>query len=236
MKRKRNRIERTRDHPCARPGRLERRRQRRAASSLAVQTDGHPARLADALDELACPGRIEGPRRVVDEDARGAELPEVIGPLEQDVRVAPQARAVHEPDSKLFPRCADRLCRLLEIRKVVQRVVDPEDVDAALGRAGHEAGDEISGERTGADEQPPSQRHAERRRAARADGADPLPGALHSPAHRRVEAASARHLEVREAGRVEDLRELEDPRGLHPLRERLLREEPDAGVDEGGHG
>jgi hypothetical protein len=50
---------------------------------------------------------------------------------------------VHEPYGKLFFRCSNRLGSLPKVRKVVQRIVEPEDVDAAGGCAPDETPDEI---------------------------------------------------------------------------------------------
>ena len=69
VERQRDRVERARDHRrTARAASIER-RERRAAGSLAVQADGQPARLADALDELARLAGVERPGGIVDEDA-----------------------------------------------------------------------------------------------------------------------------------------------------------------------
>ena len=70
---------------------------------------------------------------------------------------------------------------------------------------------------------------------ARLERADPLPRALDAAAHRRVEDAPARDLEVGEAGAVEDLRERDELGGRHPARERLLPEQADRRVDELRH-
>src|SRR3954470_12855677 len=196
---------------------------------------GQAAGLADSLDELASLRRVEGTRWVVDQHPRGTEVVQMMGPVEQDFRLPAEARAVHEPDRQLLAGLADRLRGFPEVREVVQRIVDPEDVDPALGRARDEAADEIARERTGADEQTAAERHPERSGTAGLDGADALPGAFHSARDGRVEATAARDLEVRESGAVENLGELENARGLHSLGERLLREKPDAGVDESRH-
>ena len=85
------------------------------------------------------------------------------------------------------------------------------------------------------DQHAAAQGDAERRLAACPNRPNPLPRALDAAAHRGVEATAARDLQVGKARAVQDLGKLEHARGLHLLRERFLREEPDAGVDEGGH-
>src|SRR6185503_7076357 len=104
-----------------------------------------------------------------------------------------------------------------------------------VGGARYEATHDDRVDALRADEEPAAQREPERRRRARVDRTDPLPGALDAPPHRRVEDAAARDLEAGEPGAVEDLRDAEDvTRGDAPG-ERLLRQEPDRGVVELRH-
>ena len=84
-------------------------------------------------------------------------------------------------------------------------------------------------------EEPAAERQAERRRRARVDRADALPRALDGEPDGRVEHAAAGDLEVREAGRVEDLGDAEHLTGRELARERILREQADGGVDDLGH-
>ena len=98
------------------------------------------------------------------------------------------------------------LACLDEVRDVVQRVVEPEDVDAVLGRSRDEAPDEVAADRPRADEEAAAERERERSliapggRGSASTGSDPA-------AHGRVEDAPARDLEVGGAGAVEDLRQ-----------------------------
>ena len=84
-------------------------------------------------------------------------------------------------------------------------------------------------------EEPAAERQAERRRRARVDRADPLPRALDGEPDGRVEHAAARDLEVREAGRVEDLGDPQHLAGRELAGERILREQANGGVDDLGH-
>ena len=136
---------------------------------------------------------------------------------------------------ELLAGAGDRLARLAQVGDVVQRVVQPEDVDAVLGRRGDEAPHEVGADRPRADEEAAAEREPERRRRARLERADPLPGALDAAPHGRVEDAAARDLEAGEAGAVEDLGEAEDLGGRHAPRERLLREQPNGRVDQARH-
>ncbi len=129
----------------------------------------------------------------------------------------------------------DRLACLLEVRDVVEWVVQAKDVDAVLRRAGDEAPDDVLRDGLRADEEATTEREAERRRGARVDRTDPLPGALDGAAHGRVEDAAARDLEVGEAGLVEDLGDPEDVTRGYLARQGLLRQQSDRRVDEFRH-
>ncbi len=132
-------------------------------------------------------------------------------------------------------RARDRVARLAEIRDVVQRVVEPEDLDAVLGRARDEAGDDVAADRLRPDEEASAERDPERRRDTRLDRADPLPGRPGTPADGRVEHAAARDLETREPGLVEDLGNTQDLGARQGACEGLLREEANRRVDELRH-
>ena len=103
--------------------------------------------------------------------------------------------------------------------------MEAEDVDPAVGRTGDEALREIDVDRPRADEKAAAQGHRQRGLRARSDCADALPRALHATPHSGVEAAAARDLEVREAGRVEDLGQPELLGGGELPCERLLAEQ-----------
>ena len=171
----------------------------------------------------------------MEEDAHGAELGQHPRALDQRLDLAGAAGAVDEAGLEVALRGDDRLGRLAEVRDVVQRVVEPEDVDAVLGGGGDEAAREVGVDGPRADEEAAAQREPERRLDARLERADPLPRALDAALDRRVEAAAARDLEVREAGAVEDLREPQLLGGGNPPRERLLPEQADGRVGERRH-
>ena len=114
--------------------------------------------------------------------------------------------------------------------------MEPEDVDPVLGRRGDEPARKVGVHRPRADEETAAEREPERRRRARLQRADPLPRALDAALDGRVEAAAARDLEVREAGLVEDLGELELVGRRHPPGERLLSEQANGRVGERWHG
>ncbi len=113
--------------------------------------------------------------------------------------------------------------------------MEPEDVDAVLGRRGDEAAGEVGVDRPRADEEAAAEREPERRLDARLERADPLPRALDAALDGRVEAAAARDLEVREAGLVEDLGEPELLGGGDASGERLLPEQANRRVGERRH-
>ena len=102
--------------------------------------------------------------------------------------ISPRVPArVDEPDMELLARVRDRLARLAEVGDVVERVVQAEDVDAVVGRAGDEAADDVGRDRLRADEEAPAQGDPERRRRAGVERADALPRALDAPTHGGVE-------------------------------------------------
>ena len=227
----RNRIDGAGNDVRLRSCSLDRGGKRRSCRSLAVETDRQTARLADPPDENARATRIEGAGRVVHQCPRSAELVQVMSALEEDVAFVPRAGAVHEPDCKLFPGAANGLGSVHEVFEVVQRVVDPENVDAALGSAVDEAPNEISRDGPRPDQEPPAKRNPERCLTPRFQSSDSLPGAFDPAAHGRVEAAAAGDLQVREPSTVEDVGELQEAGCLDTAREWLLRKEADRRVD-----
>ncbi len=236
MERERERVDGRRDDVRADARRDERVRERRSSGRLDVEPDRKAARLLQALDELLRDVREERAGRVVDEHARGAEVAESPRLLDERVGLAGAPRAVDEPDVELAARADDRLAGLAQVRDVVQRVVQPEDLDPVLGRARDEPAHDVGRDRLRADEEPPAERDPERRRRARVDRADPLPRALDPAPDGSVEDTAARDLEAAEAGAVEDLRDPQHLTGRHHARERLLREQPDRRVVELRHG
>src|SRR5437667_295018 len=78
--------------------------------------------------------RLERARRVVKENAHRPELGQLPRLLDEILGLAGVARPVDEAGVELSLRARDRLARLPQVGDVVERVVQPEDVDAALGR------------------------------------------------------------------------------------------------------
>ena len=232
--RQRDRVDRRRDQVRARARGLDRRCERVAARALRVEADRQPGDVAQLGDELARTVRLQQRRRVVQQDARRAQLGQPLRCVDERlVAAAP----VEEPRLELAARRDDRLGGLAQVVDVVQRIVQPEDLDAALGGARDEAPGEVAADRPRADEEAPAHSERERRRAcARLERANALPGALDAAAHRRVEDAAAGDLEVREACAVEDLGEAQEVRRRHQAGERLLAEDADRRVDEARHG
>jgi hypothetical protein len=124
---------------------------------------------------------------------------------------------------------------LPEVRDVVQRVVQAEDVDPVLRGARHETADDVAADRARPDEEAAAERDPEgvetRDLMARIRS--------HGLSTRRpnggVEHPSARDLEARESRAVEDLRHAEHLRRRELASERLLREQADRRVDELRH-
>ena len=235
MENERNRIDRAGDQVDTGSGRFDRGCERAPPGPLAVEADGKATLLANRLDQLADSVRLEGAGRVVHQHSCSAQLGEPLRLRDERVRLAGRARAVDETRVELTLGGGDRLARLAQVRDVVERIVQPEDVDAALGGRGDEAPHEVRSDRPRADQEAAAQRERKRRRRPGAKRADPLPGALDPALHGGVEAATAGDLEVREACRVEELGETQLRRGRHDAGEGLLPEQPDGRVDERRH-
>ena len=236
VQRQREREHRARDQLRAGARCCDRRRERASAGALDVDPDRQAARLGKRRDELGGAVRLQRSGGIVQEHANGAEIRQHPRTLDEGVDLPGAAGAVDEPGLEVPLGRDDRLGGLAEVRDVVQRVVEAEDVDAVLGRRGDEAPGEVRVDGTRADEEAPAERQAEGRLHASLEGADPLPGALDAALDGRVEAAAARDLEVGEAGAVEDLGELELVGGRHAARKRLLPEQANGRVGERRHG
>ena len=206
-----------------------------AARALAVEADRQPGGLGDARDELARLVRLQAARRVVDQSACRVQVGELAGLLDERVGGALSARAVDEPRVELLAGADDRLAGLAQVRDVVERVVQAEDVDPVLRRGGDEAADEVAADRARADEEAAAEREPERRRRPALERADALPRALDAAAHGGVEDAAAGDLEARESRLVEHLGERQQLGGRDLPRERFLREQADSGVYEPRH-
>ena len=196
---------------------------------------GRPLSFGERRHELVRPRSLEGPGRVVEEDARGAEVGKLLGLLEHLLRLAALPRAVDEARVELAVGRGDRLARLAQVLDVVQRVVQAEDVDAALRRARDEPAREITSDRTRADEKAAAQRHSERGLRPCLEGPNPLPGALDPAPYCAIEDPAAGHLERRKPGPVEELGELEEVGSRHAPGQRLLAEQANSRIDERRH-
>ena len=236
VERERERIDGGCDEVRARVDGGERRCEPDARRALDVEAHREPARLPDPRHEVLRPVRDERARRVVHEDPRRAELGQLPRPLDQRVGLAGAARAVHEPGVEGAAGTRDRGARLAQVRDVVERVVETKDVDAVLRRARDEAAHDVAADGPRADEEATAQGDSERSRDAALDRADPLPRALDATAHGGVEHTAARDLQAGEPGSVEDLGDAQHLGRRQLARERLLREQPDGGVDELRHG
>src|SRR5919197_705439 len=213
----------------------ERLGERLARGALAVDAHRQAGRLAQTADELARAMRLQRAGRIVEQYARGTEVRELSRLLHERIGLAGPSRAVDEAGLELAAGRSDGVGGLAQVRDVVERIVETENVDAVRGRRGDEAADEVLVNRTRADEETPAQGEAERRLHARLERADPLPRALDTAADGALEAAAARDLEIGEAGPIEDLGDAQLLSGGEPARERLLSEQPDGCVRQARH-
>src|SRR5206468_1741419 len=158
-----------------------------------------PGLLANRLYELVRPVRLQRAGRIVEKDAGRTEVWKLACLLDEHVRLPCVAGAVDEPGVELTAGRGDRLGCLTQVRDVVQRVVQTEDLDAVLGRRRDETAHEIGPDGPRADEKATAQRQSQRRLRPGLERADPLPGALHSAPHGAVEHAAPRNLQACEA-------------------------------------
>ena len=148
-----DRIERAGNEIGTRADGFQRSREGVARGTLAVETDGQAARLPQRADQLMGAVRLERARRIVEKDPNGPQLRELLRLFDEVLRFAGVARAVDQAGIELALRSGDRLAGLPKVGDVVQRVMQPEDVDPALGGRGDESAGEISPDRPRADEE-----------------------------------------------------------------------------------
>ena len=151
MHRQRDGVHRGRDHVGARARCFERGRERVATGALRVEADRQPGKLAQLAHQLSGTVRLQHGGRVVEQDPRGAHLRQALRRVDERLVTA---AAVEQPRLELLPRADDRLGRLTKVVDVVQRIVEPEDVDAALGRARDETPRKVAADGARADQEP----------------------------------------------------------------------------------
>ena len=147
MQRERDRIDGTGDQVRSGARSVERCGQPAPGRPLAIEADGQAASFGERGDELVRPVRLERSGRIVEEHARGSEVGQPLRLLDERLRLASLARAVDQARVELALRRHDRLARLTQVRDVVERILEPEDVDAALGRARDESPREVAAHR-----------------------------------------------------------------------------------------
>ncbi len=167
---------------------------------------------------------LQGAGRVVQQHAHCAEIRQLSGLFHEGIGFAGPPRAVDEAGLELAAGPRDGIRCLSQVRDVVERIVEPKDVDAVLGRTRDEPPDEVVVDRAGADEEASSERKAEGCLHMRPESADPLPRTLHPTPDRAVETAAARDLEIRKARPVQDLRDSQLFGRRQSPRERFLAE------------
>ena len=127
--RQRDGVHRGRDHVRARARCFERRGERVATCALRVETDRKPGKLAQLAHQLSGAVRLQHGGGVVEQDPRGAHLRQALRRVDERLVTA---ASVEQPRLELLPRADDRLGCLTQVVDVVQGIVEPEDVDAAL--------------------------------------------------------------------------------------------------------
>ncbi len=147
VQRERDRIDGAGDQVRSGARSVERCGQPAPGRPLAIEADGQAASFGERGDELVRPVRLERSGRIVEEHARGSEVGQPLRLLDERLRLASLARAVDQARVELALRRHDRLARLTQVRDVVERILEPEDVDAALGRARDESPREVAADR-----------------------------------------------------------------------------------------
>ena len=199
-------------------------------SALDVEPDRQTARFGQPANELLGHMRRQRARWIVDDDARRAELGQSARLLDESLDAAVAPWAVDETCVELATGGDDRLTGLAQVRDVVQRIVQAEDIDPVRRRRCDEAAHDIGAHRLRADEEAAAQSDPERRRRARVNRTDPLPRALHPAPHGRIEHAAAGDFEARKPCKVEDRGDPQHLAGRHLAGEWLLREQPNRRV------
>src|SRR5256885_17226236 len=112
MQGQRDRIERAGDEIGACADGFECGRERVARGALAVEADREAARLTERADQLVGAVRLQRARAVVAADPYASQLRHLLRLLDQVVRLAGVARAIHAAVVQLALRSADRLAIL----------------------------------------------------------------------------------------------------------------------------
>ena len=92
VERERDRVDGARDQVRSCPRGVERRREPAPGCALAIEADGQAAAFGERRDELVRPVRLERSGRVVEEDARGTEVGQLLRLLDELLRLAAAAR------------------------------------------------------------------------------------------------------------------------------------------------
>ncbi len=227
-----NRIDRGGDHIGSGTGRLDRRGERVTSGTLRVQANGQAGDLVQLLDELTRAMGLQHSGGVVQQQPGGAQLGQPLGGVDERLVAA---AAVEQPGLELLAGADDRLGGLAQVVDVVERIVQPEDVDAALGCTGDEPARKIATDGSRTDQEASAQRERQRRLRPCFERADALPRAFDASPDSVVEDASPGDLEVGEARLVENLGEPQDLGRRHPAGQRFLAEDADGRVDEARH-
>ena len=141
MERERERVDRAGDQVGAGTRGFDRIGEAAAGRALAV-ADGQPD--ASATRDTSSPAWCGWSPPVGSWiSARRVQLRQLARLLDERVRGPLATRAVDETGMELLARGDDRLAGLAQVGDVVERVVEPEDVDPVLGRGGDETADEI---------------------------------------------------------------------------------------------
>ena len=130
---------------------------------MTVELDGDRELALQTRDELLGVVRRQQGRHVLDAQRVGAHLDEPAGDLDVVIERVHRRDRVDDRRLKVLACLLDRRRRGLEVARVVQGIEDAEDVDAVLGRLGHEAPHDVVAVVPVADQVLTAQQHLERR-------------------------------------------------------------------------
>ena len=155
-------------------------------------------------------------RHVLDAEGVDADLHLLAGILHEFFHRMDRRNGIAERSLHMAAVFLDRRNRRLDVARIVQRIEDPEDVDAVFAGKRHEAVDHVIGIVPVADKVLAAQEHLERGVfRPRLDGPQPLPGVFAQEAQADIEGGAAPALQRVIADIVDHVDDAEDILGPH---------------------
>jgi hypothetical protein len=212
-------------HVDAGLGGLDVGRRAHAGRRVRLHRDRHAARFLEPRHELERDIRPQQPRHVLDADRVDAEILDALAHVDVGVDRVHGAHGVRDRALRVLAHAQSRLDGGFEIAEVVQRVEDPEHVDAGFGRALDERFDDVVGVVPVAEQILAAQQHLlARSRHGLLELPQPVPRILAEVTDAGVERGAAPRLDRPESDGVELLGDRQHVVDAQPSREqRLMR-------------